>query len=250
MGLSIKGYGIHGNNNPNSIGKAVSGGCIRMRNQDVEELFGMVSTGTPVTFMYETIEVTPAPGEEWFWVTVYPDIYRWNTTTMFWAREKLRLNRIPGPVDETALAKALAMSSGRPEQVGTGLEVEIEGQNLGKGFLLDGEIWLPLSPVLERLGVEYQWAGGTLYLEGQPVMGMAMWGERAMVPMGEVGRILRVEWVFQENPPRVNMHVADPLLGEEDQPQVEPAETQVMNSGLSGRPEDSGSAEFSPYPVP
>ena len=30
MGLSVKGYGIHGTNEPNSIGKAASHGCIRM----------------------------------------------------------------------------------------------------------------------------------------------------------------------------------------------------------------------------
>ena len=48
IGLSMKGYGIHGTNEPNSIGNAASHGCIRMRNRDVEELFAMVDTGTPV----------------------------------------------------------------------------------------------------------------------------------------------------------------------------------------------------------
>jgi L,D-transpeptidase ErfK/SrfK len=48
IGLSLKGYGIHGTNEPSSIGNAASHGCIRMRNRDVEELFEMVDTGTPV----------------------------------------------------------------------------------------------------------------------------------------------------------------------------------------------------------
>ncbi|MFA7468298.1 MAG: L,D-transpeptidase family protein [Desulfotomaculaceae bacterium] len=50
MGLSIPGgnYGIHGTSNPASIGTAASLGCIRMFNQNVEELFGQVSVGTPV----------------------------------------------------------------------------------------------------------------------------------------------------------------------------------------------------------
>ena len=48
IGLSIKGYGIHGTNEPASIGNAASHGCIRMRNRDVEELFAMIDTGTPV----------------------------------------------------------------------------------------------------------------------------------------------------------------------------------------------------------
>lgn len=41
-------YGIHGTNKPQLIGKKVSKGCIRMRNEDVEELFEMVHTGTKV----------------------------------------------------------------------------------------------------------------------------------------------------------------------------------------------------------
>ena len=46
MGLSAKGYGIHGTNVPSSIGKAASHGCVRMRRQDLEELFEMVMVGT------------------------------------------------------------------------------------------------------------------------------------------------------------------------------------------------------------
>ncbi|MDD2401024.1 MAG: L,D-transpeptidase family protein [Clostridia bacterium] len=48
MGLSKPRYGIHGTNNPNSIGKSVSLGCIRMYNHDVEQVFSLVSIGTPV----------------------------------------------------------------------------------------------------------------------------------------------------------------------------------------------------------
>jgi len=48
MGLSAKGYGIHGTNAPASIGKAASHGCIRMRQADLEELFELVGIGTPV----------------------------------------------------------------------------------------------------------------------------------------------------------------------------------------------------------
>lgn len=48
--MSIDGpIGIHGTNSPTSIGGSVSHGCIRMHIPDVEELFEMVSIGTPVT---------------------------------------------------------------------------------------------------------------------------------------------------------------------------------------------------------
>lgn len=49
LGLSRPHYGIHGTNNPSSIGKAVSKGCIRMHNKDVIELASIVPNGTRVT---------------------------------------------------------------------------------------------------------------------------------------------------------------------------------------------------------
>ncbi len=41
-------YGVHGTNNPGSIGSRASHGCVRMYNRHVIELFGWVSVGTPV----------------------------------------------------------------------------------------------------------------------------------------------------------------------------------------------------------
>lgn len=45
MGLTRPGYGIHGTNVQNSVGKAASHGCFRMRKHDVEELFAQVRVG-------------------------------------------------------------------------------------------------------------------------------------------------------------------------------------------------------------
>jgi hypothetical protein len=50
MGLNVPWgiYGIHGTNKPYSIGSRASGGCIRMFNRDVEELYSWVPLGTKV----------------------------------------------------------------------------------------------------------------------------------------------------------------------------------------------------------
>jgi hypothetical protein len=42
------GYGIHGTDDPQSIGKSVSHGCVRLLNADIDKLYDMVSIGTPV----------------------------------------------------------------------------------------------------------------------------------------------------------------------------------------------------------
>ncbi|MFJ8256627.1 L,D-transpeptidase [Peribacillus asahii] len=49
MGLSRSHYGIHRTNNPASIGKNVSHGCIRMFNHDVLDLSSRVPIGTGVS---------------------------------------------------------------------------------------------------------------------------------------------------------------------------------------------------------
>lgn len=51
MGLSKPGYGIHGTNAPNSIGKAASHGCIRMSQPDLEDLFAQVRAGDTVEIL-------------------------------------------------------------------------------------------------------------------------------------------------------------------------------------------------------
>lgn len=53
LGLSAKGYGIHGTNNPASIGHNASHGCIRLRNHDIEALFEMVAMGDEVELIGE-----------------------------------------------------------------------------------------------------------------------------------------------------------------------------------------------------
>jgi lipoprotein-anchoring transpeptidase ErfK/SrfK len=56
MGLSLKGYGIHGTNDPSSIGHATSHGCIRLRNRDVEKLYAMLRVGDEVQIRGERDE--------------------------------------------------------------------------------------------------------------------------------------------------------------------------------------------------
>ncbi|RYX92980.1 MAG: L,D-transpeptidase [Bradyrhizobiaceae bacterium] len=49
LGSSI--YRIHGTNDPSTIGKFVSSGCIRLTNEDVQDLFSRVNVGTKVVVL-------------------------------------------------------------------------------------------------------------------------------------------------------------------------------------------------------
>ncbi|MDS1030297.1 peptidoglycan-binding protein [Bacillota bacterium LX-D] len=63
------GYGIHGTNNPASIGSPASHGCVRMYNEDVIKLFAIVPIGTPVkiigrVFTGRILQVGVEPGSD------------------------------------------------------------------------------------------------------------------------------------------------------------------------------------------
>ena len=58
IGLSQKGFGLHGTSDPGSIGKAASHGCIRLRNSDVKQLFAMVNVGDTVEIRGERDDQT------------------------------------------------------------------------------------------------------------------------------------------------------------------------------------------------
>ena len=47
-GIEIEGYGIHGTTQPNDLGKQITLGCVRMKNEDIEVLFDIVPVGVEV----------------------------------------------------------------------------------------------------------------------------------------------------------------------------------------------------------
>ena len=61
MGLSKPNYGIHGTNNPASIGTMASLGCIRMHNRDVEAIFPLIPIGTIVEIISGVGNYNPHP---------------------------------------------------------------------------------------------------------------------------------------------------------------------------------------------
>ncbi|MCX6098217.1 MAG: L,D-transpeptidase [Caldiserica bacterium] len=70
IGISLPSYGLHGTNDPFSIGKDVSHGCIRHENADVMKAFSMIPTGTPVRIIE-----TPIPQRTEGMVTDFLELY-------------------------------------------------------------------------------------------------------------------------------------------------------------------------------
>jgi len=51
LGISKEGYGIHGTTEPETIGQQITRGCVRMHNNEVEELFDILPSGAEVVIM-------------------------------------------------------------------------------------------------------------------------------------------------------------------------------------------------------
>lgn len=62
LNLGLKGYLIHGTNKPFGVGMRVSHGCIRLYDNDIEQLFNMVKIGTPVNIINQPYKVGELDG--------------------------------------------------------------------------------------------------------------------------------------------------------------------------------------------
>ena len=48
MGFDLKGYGIHGTTEPQRLGEQITLGCVRMKNEEIQELFDIIPVGTEI----------------------------------------------------------------------------------------------------------------------------------------------------------------------------------------------------------
>jgi hypothetical protein len=89
LGSSV--YRIHGTNDPSTIGKFVSSGCIRLTNEDVSDLFSRVDVGTRVVVLPKSAPHLEARGS----ITVRPTALppRPAVTTVSSGRQAMNLSR-------------------------------------------------------------------------------------------------------------------------------------------------------------
>ena len=72
MYLGTSQYRIHGTNDPSTIGKFVSSGCIRLTNEDVADLFSRVDVGTKVVVLPKNAPIMARGGDSRTVISVRP----------------------------------------------------------------------------------------------------------------------------------------------------------------------------------
>jgi hypothetical protein len=120
MGFYQKGggeYGMHGTDNPSSVGKFSSHGCVRMKVRDAEALFEMVDVGTPVDVVYEPVLIRPQGRD--IRIVVYEDRFKKGMPSAAEIQAKI-MRQYPGAqVTMEKIQAALRQANERPVVVGT-----------------------------------------------------------------------------------------------------------------------------------
>lgn len=135
----VSGYGIHGTNDPDSIGRAVTLGCIRLRNEDAEELYDLVEVGTPVSIVQEP---AGAGAVEWLPGEPVTEVVYGDGGAM------VSLADLPMPMRRYIR---------RDQSTGDTGELIVYGRPLPGVEEADGRLLLPLDDLAARFGMSLVW---------------------------------------------------------------------------------------------
>lgn len=110
-------YGLHGTDNPGSVGKFSSHGCVRMKVPDAEALFDMVDVGTPVEVVYEPVLIRRQ--DDNIRVIVYADRFKRGMPGVEQVKADILKQYPSAQLNLDKLKAALQMPTERPVDVGT-----------------------------------------------------------------------------------------------------------------------------------
>jgi L,D-transpeptidase ErfK/SrfK len=116
VGLSNRKYGIHGTNNPWSIGRSVSGGCIRLYPEHISQFFNEVSMGTNVEIIYEPVKFGFRNRK--IFIEVHPDLYQKFENLQDYTSQLMIKLGIRNFVSMEEIRRALVRQDGVPVVVG------------------------------------------------------------------------------------------------------------------------------------
>jgi hypothetical protein len=150
-------YGIHGTNHPESVGYYVSNGCIRMHEEDVEQVYPMVSVGTPVKVYYDRIVIDRAPDHTISYY-IYPDGYGWQSLSVQAVKKSLAGYGVEDFASPASITAKIAASDGKPTYVAKAYDLYVNGKKLAKRALGKDEIiCLPAVAVATALQLDLHW---------------------------------------------------------------------------------------------
>ncbi|WP_170233239.1 L,D-transpeptidase [Sporomusa termitida] len=151
-------YGIHGTNAPWTIGAVISNGCIRMYEEDVEELFDKVGYGTPVRITYDRIKIRTNSKEQ-ILLAVYPDVYGYgNVVSVQDIRNQLAMYPWNSLLTDDFLRKVVTQADGRQVVIASQFKVMINGSLINEqGLSVQDVQYIPVQPLAGVLNQKINW---------------------------------------------------------------------------------------------
>lgn len=183
-------YGIHGTNAPWSIGSVVSNGCVRMYEEDVEELFPLIDYGTPVRITYDRARLL-VENDGWTYLALYPDVYGRQRVTVAYLKGLLQKAGFGGWIAEKTLRKILEGGTGTT-RLGQFYHLTVNNQAIPeKAVGIGGTLYIPISAVAGALHNRLLWDDRqqTVTLNGHTANGI-MKGNTVYVTLEEIRNLL------------------------------------------------------------
>ena len=116
IGLTAPNLGIHGTNQPTSIYRFTTHGCIRLHPDDVATVFDLVAVGTPVRVIYEPVLIAELESGE-VWLEVHRDPYRLVGDRLKVARELLEAAGLAAVTSDPQVEAIVRGQRGRAERL-------------------------------------------------------------------------------------------------------------------------------------
>jgi L,D-transpeptidase ErfK/SrfK len=169
MGWSLKGYGFHSTTKPESIGKAISHGCVRLYPEAAHKMYEQTTVGTPIYSIYEPVLIGKLNGR--YFLSVYPDIYHKGKTTLPQVKTRLKQAGLLSLVDETELKRIVTRADGRPSRIsGAAEDLQVNGAAVHskvRATSVRRQWVVPLAETVKALGGEVSAApNGTVTVKG------------------------------------------------------------------------------------
>lgn len=187
-------YGIHGTNRPESIGGYVSNGCVRMREEDVEQLFDVVEIGIPVEIRYErlVIEETEAGMVVYY---IYPDGYYCQHLDVADVREDLEPYGVNAFLSDEDILEKIEASDGEPTYLGRVYRVFVDDRWIsGQALEREGVVYVPALPlsVVTKRKVVFDMTAHTAATDLGAVPGYAF-GQKIFVRLQDLEKLFALQ---------------------------------------------------------
>lgn len=210
-------YGIHGTNRPESIGGYVSNGCVRMHEEDVEQLYDEVEIGIPVEIRYERIVIEQAPDGVMVYY-IYPDGYGWQYLEVEDVREQLEKYAFDVFLSDAEIQEKIDLSDGEPTYLGRVYRVFVDDRWIsGRALERDGVIYLPAQSISMATKVNMNWNQGaqkvlTAYGEAR---GYVL-GGKIFVGAADLEKLFGLQWTVNRPAKILNLTTSLPLPGRQE----------------------------------